>query len=1278
MKLLYKKMKVFSIHTFFIYSVLCAFHFFIQADNEKYCRLTIQDLQSEESIQGTRLGAEIKALETIRSTKPPYPTHTNLEHDQTLPLLWDKKPDMPSLFQAMLPPGVQFINHQQEYSNHPVHVQLEAPGHEAAMFRAQWSLDGKHYSANVLSSTAPLYDNLMNAYENRTTEKYLAGTNDRIVFIDVRGGGSRSVTPASSFEKANTMGHYGIDVLSISHPLHGEGPQQMMSVREFWYMMNAFVTRYVHPDADIYVGGHSLGGSLTAVLMEMWHREHTINPSFFPQLKGTLIASPAMDPAPGKPIAEKVEIFLEQERLARKLSNEEGSDGNLWVNDLIIEGKLGFLEEIWTVMSIFQQNQVIPDHRGKYYPPTFVVTAKKDPLVSLTRERRKQILTYFRALENVKLFYLIKERPVVVSSDTLLREPGHILGDFKYGISGEISTNSEIQMHPKPGFPIDIYIALKLIERVSKQPLSELVERQQQISNQRHTLVWNLAKMAQQSSNDFGIRHWLETFETRITETVRQELSGVHDQMDNLVKKANELVVHHFPYNLFADEIRFLSKVETSQQLKAGLERLKRLQPFIESHSILRNYQDILSSIDSPETARSTARHIAKQIFLKPSIYKGASPEDLKTMFASGSRKELSDFLNQFPYTNSESNQPFFIPDNIKNEVLVLYDEFQTKTHAKPKNIILKNARHFIAQYHPYFILFKTLETLSNKPMPNNLTEYFSSIQPFYDYFQATDLYKPLVSLLSKLLSAKNNEDILSLSQEIIGKYASFGPLSTRSHNTKMLSVNQQTTKEEFFNMLDPFGFSEQDTDQIWDKSMKSLKDQQSKEFFISPLIVERAPVNKLNQLLDILREMTIQNTLKELKEYFTFHNIEESLVAVIDQILQSPTSEQRKAIAYKFMESYYFQWTHTQHKEVVKMLRVFSGKLSLTNLQTLEKSSYFDETKKSILDHYREYHKLAQYTEGFHVPSLEDFYNYQNKASKSKKRSFSKTPENDRRFSKSIENIEENVRQKKEVSAQLKRFERDRAKLVQEIMDLTNTVRSNIRTVTQALSQFHIQQPPSLVEAYQKIDESIIQPLLKVSEQEIAGYLVTFGQPFLENLSLFDNQNVIKAMVDDSKFQELIKKYEELQAQWKQAERDLHPQMLKAMITGEMGEEVRVAAVALYGPTGTALVKDSLYKQLEIQISKLAQIESKIIRIEEQWAHLQLEYHRIYPAPVSSVIIPIQPQEILNPEFSSNRDMRTHIDRYRLEIETLYNIWNKMRGTLPLTLPIDPLTSPL
>ena len=421
-----------SIYAFILYSILCSFNFFIQADNDRYCRITIQNLQTLSTIAGTRLGAEIQALQDIQNTKQPYPTHIDLQHDQTLPSSWNQETKIPSLFQAMLPHGVQFINHQQEYANHAVHVQLEGQGMTAALFRAIWSFEGEHFSANVLSSTASLYDNLMNAYKGHTTQRYLAGTEGRSVFIDVRGGGSRSVTPASAFEKAITMGHYGVDVLSISHPLHGEGPQQMMSVRKFWYMINAFVTRYVHPNADIYIGGHSLGGSLTAVLMEMWDREHTKNPLFFPNLKGLLIASPAMDPAPGQSISKKIEKFLEQEHNARKLSETESPDGNLWVTELIREGKLGILEEIWTIMSIFQQNQAIPKNKGRNYPPAFVVTAKKDPLVSLIPERRRQILHYFRNLENVKLFYLIKKRQLIVSSPKQLREPGHILGDFQY------------------------------------------------------------------------------------------------------------------------------------------------------------------------------------------------------------------------------------------------------------------------------------------------------------------------------------------------------------------------------------------------------------------------------------------------------------------------------------------------------------------------------------------------------------------------------------------------------------------------------------------------------------------------------------------------------------------------------------------------------------------------------------------------------------------------------------------------------------------------------
>ena len=166
--------------------------------------------------------------------------------------------------------------------------------------------------------------------------------------------------------------------------------------------------------------------------------------------------------------------------------------------------------------------------------------------------------------------------------------------------------------------------------------------------------------------------------------------------------------------------------------------------------------------------------------------------------------------------------------------------------------------------------------------------------------------------------------------------------------------------------------------------------------------------------------------------------------------------------------------------------------------------------------------------------------------------------------------------------------------------------------------------------------------------------------------------------MNSDSEFQEMIQEYESLQAQWKEAERNLLPHILKAMLEGEMGEEVRLAVVALYGPTGEAFVKDSIYRQLENQLSQLAQIESEIIKIQEQLSHWQLEYHRIYPAPMVSTSLSIQPMEILNPDLSdgSSESIRNHIDRHRLEIETMYRRWSGMRSVLPPPLPMDPLPS--
>ena len=1263
----------------------------VQADNDRYCRISIQNLQTPEAIEGTRLDAEIKALSGIQKAKQPYPTHTDLKYDQTLPSAWDQEPKIPSLFQAMLPEGVQFINHQQEYSNHAVHVQLEGWGVEAIMFRAKWSSsDGDHYSANVLSSTAPLYDNLMNAYEGHTTQKYLAGTKGRPVFIHVGGGGTRAVTPASAFEKAIVMGHYGVDVLSISHPLHGEGPQQMMSVRKFWYMMNDFVMHYVHPNAEIYIGGHSLGGSLTATLMEMWDRERTENPSFFPNLKGLLIASPAMDPAPGRPISEKIERFLKQEHSARELSETESPDGNLWAAELIREGKLGILEEIWTIMSLLQQDQYYPENKGRNYPPAFVVTAKKDPLVSLTPERRGLSLYYFRYLENVKLFYLIKKRQLIVPVPRQLAEPGHILGDFQYRTDEEIAQRSHAQKdeHPKPDIPIDTHIALQLIAHVSGKSLSESAKAQQDYAYSRNDIVWILTKMAQQSSNDIAFRNWLETFETRLVEPIDLETTKLHEQMEKIGKQASALITRHFPYNLFASEIKLLSNVQTSEELTSSLERLERLRSFIEGHPSLKRYKDDFKDIDNLETARHTARDIAKRLFLKSSIYDGISREDVQNMFSSGSREELSNFFNHFPYpTNSRQpflmlnptpylfpysppHQTFFIPDSVRKEVLYLYDSFQTFTHEKAKGNNIRKARQYIGQYHPYVILYKTLEMLSKKPLPSQLTEYFPSLQIFSDYFSTIDHYKPLAQLLEKLLSASNNEEILSVSQEIINLYASVGPLSTRSHELQHISINRNTTQEDFFNILRPFQFPEKDQIQMWEQDIQPIieefkRTQDSKEEFISPLIVKKAPANRLDQLISLLREITVHNTLRELKEYFTLYEPKQQFIEVINQLLESPSPEQSMRIAYAFMEAYYFQWIYNQHKDITKISHAFHNKQKASNLRLLENSPYLDKTRQDIQDYYHQYHKIEQFIDGFHVPSLKDFYDY---------RDVPQTPENDQRFSKSIETIRNNTKQKKQARARLQKLLNDRDKLSDSIRVLTNTVKSHIRTVKQVLSQSHTQPPASLEDLYRPINEDIVNPLLKLSEQRLADRLITFGEPFLENLGFLNNKNVIKAMNSDSELQSMIREYESLQAQWKDAERSLHPHILKAMLEGEMGEEGKIAVVALYGPTGEAFVKDSSYRQLENQLSQLAQIESDIIKTQEQLSRLQLEYHRIYPAPMVSTSLSIQPMEILN--FDGNESIKSHINRQRKEIETMYKIWSNMRSVLPPPLPMDPLTS--
>ena len=361
------------------------------------------------------------------------------EEEHGLQKRWNEKPSVPSVLDVFLPKGAHYIGHQLAYPEHSTAVQMNH--NDIVMVRASYEYNGLLLSTNVAFRSRVLLSNI----KSQGKRKWLVGSDTQAVILFLHGMGRR--TAGAHVAKHIMQGfraYKKVDVLSLDLPWHAEGHREVFkNLEEEILALSAFVKKYVPPHVPLFVLGHSGGSVFAQKLMTM-----TDGPQgsgfFHPQLKGIMLLSPVVDPAPGKSVREKQEAFSEGQRKGFMSVPNLFNTHPIEYQSFEVSSPLGELYGMWNIV---QLNAIIPSHRGKKYIPTLMAVGTKDPFI-FTGFPSTLFHQYFDKLENVETHYF--ERLPLLRNRHKVEEVGHNLGEYR---------------DPSTRLPIPIALAQQFMEK---------------------------------------------------------------------------------------------------------------------------------------------------------------------------------------------------------------------------------------------------------------------------------------------------------------------------------------------------------------------------------------------------------------------------------------------------------------------------------------------------------------------------------------------------------------------------------------------------------------------------------------------------------------------------------------------------------------------------------------------------------------------------------------------------------------------------------------------
>ena len=351
-------------------------------------------------IFGSRLYYDSKVLQRVTESASLHPNFVDIALERSLQKRWNEEPDTPKLLKFLLPKGVHFIKRQLYQPGNLTAVKLGEWGEEI-IARAHYKHGDRVFHTNVAFSTRALLNNLNDGAKHN----WLVGTKAKAAILFLHGGGTKSTGFHVGGNFISRFSQYGIDVVSIDLPWHGQGHREFLSAESDIRVLGSFVQKYIPSHVPLFVVGHSWGSVFSEILMRMTDRPPK-DFLFHNNLKGTVILSTAVDAAPGQSKIDKYPAYFKRLKQAKIRSQTEAPEAELSIfTNIVRDGKTSPLGGAYSMHFISQLDQSAPIHKGKKYVPALMVVGTKDSLVYFGFE---DLYDVYKKLVNVETHYLDK------------------------------------------------------------------------------------------------------------------------------------------------------------------------------------------------------------------------------------------------------------------------------------------------------------------------------------------------------------------------------------------------------------------------------------------------------------------------------------------------------------------------------------------------------------------------------------------------------------------------------------------------------------------------------------------------------------------------------------------------------------------------------------------------------------------------------------------------------------------------------------------------------
>ncbi len=370
-------------------------------------------------IKGSRLDYELRQAERRADSEKFQPTSTDPKIDRSREKYWNEEPETPQLLKAFLPDGVHFLKYQQYEPSSPVVIKFDEPG-ASLIARAHYTHEGASFATNVVFSRRAILDNM------KGEKNWLVGSKARAAILFLHGGGTRTTGAHVARTMINHFSDLQVDVVAIDLPWHNQGHRKLVNFETEIKILGNFAKKFIPPNVPLFVWGHSYGSVFADQLRMMTDRPNN-EFSFHNNLKGALIMSTAVDPAPGKSPHEKLQALHKiREEVYQNRFHESAEVEQQVHRNIIGEGKISPLGGFVAMLNLMQLDQTLPSHRGRQWIPGQMIVGISDLLVYIGYESQYGV---YRRQENMQTHYLEKA-PHLKDKNGPAKEVGHLLGDY--------------------------------------------------------------------------------------------------------------------------------------------------------------------------------------------------------------------------------------------------------------------------------------------------------------------------------------------------------------------------------------------------------------------------------------------------------------------------------------------------------------------------------------------------------------------------------------------------------------------------------------------------------------------------------------------------------------------------------------------------------------------------------------------------------------------------------------------------------------------------------